>query len=284
MAAIGKTASSALIEKIVSSTLQETLLNKSVLMPALTDYSSMIRNGMDRVDVPRFTALSPVAKTEGTALVGVNPTMAVDSITLNQHKAIAWEIEDMASIQSKVDMLTQIVKDASINLAADIDESLVTNLLSASVVAPDHVLTYTANFAAATSHTVGMIAEARKLLNLQNVPMEDRYLLFNPVAESEIVQLPNFIQAHQYGDSSALQNGEIGKILGFRVLMSNATALGVDKICYFHKSAVGYARQQAAKLESQRDVLGLKTNYVLSNIFGSQVLDGGKRQVYIQAV
>lgn len=281
MADISNTDAAAVIEEVVSRVVQETLIQESVLIPAVKDMSSMVRDGMDTLKIPKFSALSVVSKGEDTCLTPAVPTIATDDLVLDQHNAIAWSLEDRTEIQSAVDIISQLVRDSSRSLAASVDDCIVTELLSASAAAPDH----RQQFANTPTDTIqeADILEARRLLDIQNVPSSDRFMLLPPDQEKAMLQIANFIQADRYGSAQPIQNGEIGMVFGIRVLKTTSSNLGSGEFVAFHRDAVAYASQRAARLEQERNVLCLKTDYVLSMLFGCQVLDGGKRQVLFNA-
>lgn len=280
MAITTSTTAASVIEKIVSSIVQETLIQKSILVPAVQDFSAQVGSGMDRLDIPRFTSLSPEDVTQGTDATILNPTIAVDQLNLNKYKQIYFEITDGATIESKVNLLTQIVGDAAKAHAAQIDNDILVELKLASAAAPDHIV----QFANTTTLGAADIRNARRLLNVQNVPMDERYLVVGPEAESSLLAISEFIEVQKYGNTAmALMNGELGRLYGFTVLMSTSAQLSGNEGVFFHKSAIAFARQLAPKFESDRIVRGLKDGYNLSQKYGVKVLDSGKRQVFYNA-
>lgn len=281
MANITTTVSAAVIETVVSQIVQETLIQESVLIPSIKDMSSMIRPGMDTLDIPLFTALSVVAKAADTDLTPAVPTISSDSLVMNQHNALAWRLEDISSIQSKVDQTAQLLKDGARQMAAEVDDDIVTELQLASAAAPDHLI----QFANTPTNTIQEtdILEARRLLDVQDVPSSDRFLLLPPDQEKAMLQIDNFIQADRFGNSDAIQNGQIGKVFGIKVLKSTSSNLAVSDAIMYHRDAVAYATQQSAKLETERNALAIAEDFVLSMLYGVQVLDGGNRQVVLNS-
>jgi N4-gp56 family major capsid protein len=270
------TSAAVLIQKVVSNIVQQTLMQESVMIPSISDYSSQIVPGMDRLDIPRFIALAPTAVVEGTPNAKQAATVAVDQLLMNINEAILWGISDRLSVQSKINMVTQLVKDSAKALAVKIDNTIIAELLKASAAAPDHLINYTD--AVGNKIALGDIVMGRKLLNIANVPMADRYMLISPESESSMLLIDNFIAADKYGSSDAIQNGEIGRVYGFKVLMSTSPTLAGGTV-FYHKSAVAYGSQIDAKFETMRDLDYLEDKYALSQLYGAKVLDLGKRQV-----
>lgn len=278
MATTTTTTAADLIEEVVSSIVQETLIQRSIMIPSVMDMSSMVRQGMDLLKIPRFTALAVQDVTEGTEVTPAAPTIATDNLPLNKNKAITWAISDLGSLQSKVDMAAQIVKDAARQHAKQVDDDIIAEMEgNVSASAPDHIIAFAAG---------GVLSDqdcrnARELLNLQNVDMDDRYLLIGPAAEKELLGVAGFVEADKYGSADAVQNGELGRLYGFRVLMSTSSSLTSGDALFYHRSTCAYASQQAPKFESDRNILTLQDEFALSQVYGVKSLDSGKRSVLV---
>ena len=284
MATTTSTVAADVIEKLVSSIIQETLIQESVMIPTIQNMSSMIRQGMDTLKIPRFTALPVETVTEGTALTINNPTIETDDLVMNINQAIHWEISDRADIQSKIDIAVQLVKDGSRTLAFQIDDNIITNLNTVSTAAPDHLLA----FANAASIQLTDIAAAREALNLQNVPMADRFIAITPKQERFMLAIPELIHLEKYGSTDAIQNGEIGKLYGFTVVLTTSGNLDEDSFLAYHRSAVAYGTQISPKFETDRNVAKLVDEYTISQLYGTVLLDntgtaGGVRNVLTNA-
>jgi len=277
MATQGSASAAAIIEDVVSSIVQETLIQRSVMLPSIDDRSSEVRAGMDRLSIARFTALTVGDITEGTEVTPQAATIAQDELVMDKNKAITWEIPDKADMQAKVDLAAQLVRDAARSHAAQVDDDIIAELKLASAAAPDHRVVW-AN-APANTVTVADIVEGRKLLNVQSVDLADRFMLVGPDQEKALLQIDNFISTEKYGNSEAVQNGELGRLFGMKVLMSTSANLAADEMLVYHRSACAYATQISPKFETQRNVLKVLDEYALSQLYGVKLLDSGKRNV-----
>jgi len=273
------TSTAAIIEKVVSSIVQETLLQESILIPTVQDMSSLIRPGMDTLKIPRFSALPVEDVTEGTDLTKNVSTVATDDLVMNINEAIHWAVSDKSMLQDKVSLSVQLVKDGARNLAASIDNKIVDQLILASAAAPDHIVA----FGTPSVIAIADITNARKLLNLANVPQAERFMLVGPDQEAAMLNIDNFISAEKYGSRDALVNGEIGRVMGFTVVMSTSASILATNAMFYHKSAVAYGSQIAAKFETDRNITALQDEFTLSQLFGCQILDLGKRNVLVNA-
>jgi hypothetical protein len=93
------------------------------------------------------------------------------------------------------------------------------------------------------------------------------------------LKLENFLHADKYGDRMALVNGEIGMLLGFRVLVTEyvteSTALA------YHRSHVAFGRRLAMTWEQGRGLQDDVYEYLLQTKYGLKTLDNGVRGVLI---
>lgn len=277
MAEIGITEVAATSQDLVSSLVQQTLKERAKLLPTITDYSQFAGKGANQVAVPRRTQFSAADKTENTDLTAQEITFASDIITLGQHKAIYAKLEDFASVKSNVDVQAQIIQEMAEEIALQFDRDVIAELKLASAAAPDHILDYVDG--AGDTLALADIAAARTLLNRQNVPMEDRFMLISPEREGDLISIDNFNNADRYGSREGLLEGMVGRVYGFNVMVH--TELTELETLFYHRSAVGFAFSLSPSFEQDRDLASASTEYLLQNLYGVEVLDTGKRQVFI---
>lgn len=79
------------------------------------------------------------------------------------------------------------------------------------------------------------IIELRKALNKSDVPQTGRVLVIGVDVEAFLLQDPNLSRAADAGDSSALRAAEVGRLYGFRVVVSNS--IEPNRMVAFHPSA-----------------------------------------------
>lgn len=261
---------------VVANLVQETLKQKSILLPTITDYSRFAVKGSKQVDVPRRDQMAAADKTENTDLTLQRLTFSVDSIVLNKHKAIASELEDIARIQATPEVEAEIVQEQANELALQLDKDIIVELKLASAAAPDHRVAT----AVASALSQDDILGARRLLKIQNIPsLKDLVLLVSPDMEKSMLLISDFVRADQYGSSQGLREGELGRIYGMTVMCH--TEMAVDESIVYHKTAVGYATQLQTRFDRDRNVLNVADTFVMSWLYGLNVLDSGKRQVLL---
>lgn len=274
-------------DEVISSIVQEELIQASLLRPTVTDLSSMATKGVKAIDWPRFdnsTSLAPAAQNpDGTTEnPGQTVNFDVDTINLSDWTAIPYEIPDRVSKQTMINLEAELARSAGRRYGEYMDDQILVQLRLASTAAPDHKIDLdgAAAHGSAPAITLDGIATARRLLNRANVPQSDRFLVIPPEQEQVIIGLDNFRNADKYGSRDALLKGEVGQIYGFRVIVHNGCAS--NEAMAYHKSAVAVAVQEEVRFETRRATLKLqKTEYSFAMGMGQQVLDNGVRQVYM---
>lgn len=271
------TTEATLISKIV----QDQLNDKAMLLQTVTDYSALAVEGYKDIKIPKWSAglTGPVAQNAdgATAPDFQAATFAVDTISLDQWVNLPYALPDRIKMQSAINLEAELAREAGQQMAIWVDDKIITELKLVSTSAPDHRKQLTG--ASNTVLTLADIANCRMLLNKQNVPQSDRYLVIAPEQEKAMLALDNFIRADAYGAREGLLNGEIGRVFGFTVMVHNR--LAADDMLAYHKSHVGVAIQKAISFEKQRGSVKLQRDeYSFSMGAGFEVLDGGKRGVY----
>jgi hypothetical protein len=279
MADMGVTETAATAAELIAAIVQSQLIAKSKMIGCVRDESARAVKGAASIDFPRTGDLTPDAKAENTGSTAQVLTFAADTLSLDQHFHTLVKLEDKASIQSSVNVELEIQERAGRGMAKKVDTYIYEALRDgASASNPDHILDH---YSASGTITRTKILQARTLLNLQNVPDEDRFMLIGPNQEAELLDIDQFVSAEKYGSRDALLNGEIGRLFGFTVVMS--TVCEDNKTLYWHRDACVFANQLAPKWETFRDVVLLADVYSLSQLWGAKVLDSGKRHVSANA-
>ena len=273
---IGVTEAGDTRQALVSSIVQEVIAEKAQLLPLVTDYSAQAQPGAQSLGVPRRDTFSASTKAENTGVTNSEMTFSVDTISF-AHKYVSAKIEDIARVQSSVDVPGEVVKEIGEAMAREADALILAQLKLGSTATPDHILPY--NDATNDDIELADITNARALLRSQGVMFNDEnnYLLVSPEQESFLLSIEGLIDASRYGDVT-VQSGEIGKIFGFRVVVSDL--LSPTESIFFNKGACAFASQMNFKLEYQRDLDNLADHYVGSGLMGAKVLAAGKKNIF----
>ena len=277
---MGVTETGATGQDLVAAIVQQQLLANTIFMGTIRDESARATKGAKSVSFPRTGNLDPVAKVENVATDSQALTFAADQLALNQHFQTLVRLEDIADVQSIVDVPGEILMRAAAGMALKFDSAIYAALKDgASASSPDNIVNH---YGSSGVITRTKILAARKLLNDQNVPMTDRFMAISTDQEAQLLDIDQFVSAEKYGDQTPLLNGELGRLFGFRIMMS--TTVEDNVTLYYHKSALAFARQIDPKWETQRAPLEhLADAYSLSSLYGVKVLDSGKRVVVANA-
>lgn len=256
--------------------IQTYLSENAVLIPTIMDRTSDVQKGDKSVSYNRRGGLTAETKTSGSDYNSQKFTYTADKLLLTTREGVYVEMEGEAELHSVIEQEPHIL-DASIDaLAQSLEAKVFTALIDVSTSSPDHAVSFD------TSDTISLadIANARRLLNKQFVPKTDRFLAVNSDQETDILNLDNFLHAEKYGSNMPLMNGEIGRIMGFRVLVTeNVTE---SKAVAYHRSHVVFGRQQAITWEQDRELRADKFQYLLQTHYGLKTLDSGKRGVLME--
>ena len=268
------TSAAAIIEKRVSTIMTETLIQESVMLGAVRDFSSQIGPGMDRLDIPLFNELAVQDVSESTAMTAqvINPSAS--QLNLDRHKAIPFSISRKAGEQAKIAMVPEALENGAKSLAAEIDDYMLGLIdAGASTAAPDHRIALTAN------DPLADLAAAKKLLDTQNVPKFDRFVVASPGFVESLLQTNNLIRVNEYGNEQPIQAGFVSRIYGFTILESSSSAVVDDGFHAFQRQGVAFGRQIQPELRTEEKALEMRTDYVLSHLYGGLVTDGTRMVV-----
>lgn len=272
-ALLGKTEVDAVSQEIVTSIVQELLIQEAKLLPTVTDFSSLAGPGMDKIKIPNAGGFTVGDKAENTAVDAQLITYSTDDLALDKHKVIQVLLEQFADLQSKVAATQDIAMRAGKALALQVDTDIITALKATSASSPDHRIAL-----AGASFAEADILEANRLLNVQNIPKSDRYFVISPDFEKAALAIANFVQADRYGDRMPLITGELGMAYGFRFIVHNGVS--TTAVAY-HKSHVAVAIQQALRYQTALDLANLAVRHSFDQVYGVKTLDSGKRGVLV---
>lgn len=276
---IGITEVTAASEARIAQLVQSFLIQESMLLGKVTDYSFLSTPGAKSVSLPKSPGFNAVLdKAENTsAVLDDTNAFSVDTISLNKHKYIQWLVEDFADTQAKVNVVQNHLMQAAKQLALQIDLDVIVQLKLGSAAAPDHLIKYIDTVTNVIAR--GDILAARALVVGQHLNPRECNIAVSPGKEAQLLNITDFIDASKYGNSEAIQNGEIGKIYGMPVMIHSG--LSAEETLVWHPSACGFASQIAPRVKSEYELKELGTRYSIDTVYGVKVLDAGKRNVEI---
>jgi hypothetical protein len=165
------------------------------------------------------------------------PTPDVQEMNIDKAKAFAFQINDVLDYQAKPNLLDMFSADAGEQMKIAIDSNVIYNTIfsahasnqgaTAGVKSAAYNLG-TSGSPIALNSTAGdpanvltKILQLSSVLDEQNVPESDRFLLLDPATRALLMNT-NLAQAQFMGDSqSIVRNGKIGVIDRFTVYVTN---------------------------------------------------------------
>jgi N4-gp56 family major capsid protein len=259
----------AIIEKRVSGIVTEALQQESVMLGAVRDFTSQIGPGMDTLKIPLFAPLAIQNVSETVEMTPQTASVLTADLNLDQHKSIPFSISDKTAAQSKVNIVTEVIKMGASSLAAQVDD-YVLGLLGANYNSgtPETL----------TSNALADILAAKEYLDSNNVPKMGRFLVASPAFVAALLADSSVINANKYGSTEGIQAGYVTRLFGFMILESSSAALG-DGFIAHHMSSVAFGRQLAPKFEQDRNVLGQRWDYALTHMYGAKATDASGNRV-----
>lgn len=228
--------------------------NKDVRLPITTSHIA-------------FTSFSTQAVDRTMTVIDNMNTVNFEPVTAKLGARISQEVID----STQVDMVRYAREDMAYHAAFLIDTSIATAIESAS--SPAATLfggdaTSTATLAALDVMTSALVRKARRYLKangwFNDVKRRPIICIVPATAEEAFLAEAQFIDASKYGSGEIVMNGEIGKFLGVRVVVSEQCPSHADwgaggdvagHTCCMIKSQVSYgiAYRHKAKLDYEYD-------------------------------
>lgn len=204
---------------------------------ANTDWAGEIKNLGDKVVINKIPTLAINAYQVGTSLTYQVPTPNTVELAIDKGYYFAFQVNDVIKYQSEPAIMDMFANDASMQLKIKIDSTALFNLAlnstygtpaagnsgtTAGVKSGAYNLgTNTSPVALTASNVLSLLTSLASVLDEQNIPETDRWLIIDPVTRNLLMQ-SNLAQAQFMGDDkSIVRNGKIGMIDRFTVYVSN---------------------------------------------------------------
>lgn len=174
-----------------------------------TDKASQSVKQGDVVSVPKTGALVANQKTAGQSVTLQDPSMDKVQITVDQHWEVTIAPEDVAQAVADRNIQDTYLGDMINALAEKIETLIAGQFANFSNDAIDAT--------GATADTIeDYILQARKTLTDNRAPMVGRFGYWDTGAMNLMLKNDRFTRVDAYGANAAIQDGEVGKIHGFR--------------------------------------------------------------------
>ena len=251
-----------------------------------TNWEGDIKGMGDKVVINNIPTISISSYVPGTNLTYEVPTPNTVTLNIDKGKYFAFQIDDVLEYQAQPKLMDMFSNDAAEQMKISIDSTVLYNTFSQAAAANKgataglnsgsyNLGTDTTPITLSATNVLSTITSLSSVLDEQNVPESERFLLIDPPTRQWLMQ-SNLAQAQFMGDSTSIvRNGKIGTIDRFTVYVSNnlprgsagntwasgdgtegnTTSAGTAKrrsIIAGHKSAIAWAAQMT-KMETVRN-------------------------------
>lgn len=265
---------------------------------ANTAYEGEIKSLGDKITINNIPSITINSYTIGSPLSYEVPAPSTVELTIDKAKYFGVNVSDVLAYQSKPNLMSMFSDDASKQMAINIDTAIwlaeynngssSNKGATAGVRSAGYNLgTDTTPVTLTTSNIIAHLTSLASVLDEQNVPDTDRFLIIDPATRYMIMN-SELRQAYLTGDSqSILRNGKIGQLDRFTVYLSNllpkaAAGYALDGtvqggaakrrvIIAGHKSALTFAAQ-IVKTESLQNPNDFGTLVRGLNVYGHKMI------------
>ena len=202
-----------------------------------TQYQGEISGMGDKVYINTAPTLTVSNYSAGSNLTYQVPTPDMQELVIDKGKYAAFQINDVLEYQAKPNLMDMFAADAAEQMRIAIDSNVVYNTFSGAAAANKGATAgaKSASYALGTdaapvtltaANVVQKVLELASVLDEQNVPETDRYLVIDPATRALLFQ-SELAKAYSTGDAtSPVRNGKIGTIDRFTVYVSNQLPKG----------------------------------------------------------
>jgi len=242
---------------------------KFALRNQVLDFSSMVQNGGDILNIPKVAEETAAAKSADTAVTYSANTDGVIQLSLDQHQYEAKRIEDIVRVQESADLFNAYAKSMGYALAKKVENYLAVDILQSAT--GNDVTLATDN----TPTTAEVRSGLQKLLDAgYDYTDGETFFYASPAMYMSLMGLGDFTQANVRGDAAnPIASGQIMNIYGMPVYASvdwdDDGGTGDETGTIFNRNGIYFAQQIAPRVQSAYDIDHLATSVVADVLFGA---------------
>jgi len=233
------------------------------------DFSSMVANGGDILNIPKVTEETAAAKSADTAVTYSANTDGVIQLSLNQHQYEAKRIEDIVRVQESADLFNAYAQSMGYALEKKIENYLAVDIIQSA----------TGNDVSLAADNAPTTAEVRSgLQKLLDAGFDytdgNTFFYASPAMYMNLMGLGDFTEAQKRGDAAnPIASGSIMEIYGMPVYSSvdwdDDGGTGDESGSIFKRESIYFAQQFAPRVQSAYDIDHLATSIVADVLFGA---------------
>lgn len=247
------------------------------------DYEGEITNQGDTVHIGTIGAITVSSYTRNSDMTGPETLATTDqTLVIDQAKYFNFQVDDVDKVQAAGDLIDTAMGRAAYALA-DVSDAYLLGIIAAGADAGNVIGTTSAPVDLTASNIYENIVKLRTMLDKANVPTSGRSIVIPPEAYALLLMDDRFVKASDGGTANAvLLNGEVGRVAGFTVFMSNNVVTASDggtggaetyyQITAQVPSATTYA-EQIVKTEAYRLEKRFADGVKGLHVYGAKVTD-----------
>lgn len=197
-----------------------------------TDWQGEVSGMGDKVYINTAPTLTVANYVAGQNLTYQVPTPDMQELLIDKGKYFAFQINDVLEYQAKPNLMDMFSTDAAEQMRIAVDSTVIYNTFTGAAAANKgatagaksatfNLGTDAAPITLTADNVVQKVLEMASVLDEQNVPESDRWLVIDPATRALLFQ-SELAKAYSTGDAtSPVRNGKIGSIDRFSVFVSN---------------------------------------------------------------
>lgn len=238
--------------------------NATAIAPQVVNTTWIAPGGpSEAVRIPKFGTGSGAI--DDVANLVDSPDNAAESsllLSLDKNRGFHFQVRYNEQEKANVALGQSLLVQRAAALAADVDQKV---FLCASG----------ATLTLSGSVTKAMLVSAIEVLNEANAPQSDRVLVVNPDAYSDILNIADFVRADSIAGATANATGQVGKVLGLDVFLSNNIPAAVGDALVMHRAAIGMAMLTRIEVKTFDQPRHFSVGYTGRAIWGCTLIDAG---------
>ena len=256
------------------------------------EYQGIIANQGDTVHINSIGAITVKDYTKNTDIADPDAlTTTEQTLVIDQCKYFNFQVDDVDNVQAAGDLVDTAMSRAAYSLA-DVADAYLLKTIAAGAASGNTVGATSGPIALTAANVYENIVKLRTKLDKANVPNTGRTIVVPPEVYALLLMDDRFAKSDAAAGQSALLNGEVGRVAGFTVYMSNncRTGTGTDtgKTPYFEitaqvSTATTYA-EQIIKTEAYRIEKRFADGVKGLHVYGAKVTDGSQIAKLIASV
>ena len=228
----------------------------------------------DVLHIPDVSEMTTAAKAANTAVTLASFTEGEFTLTINKHRAAAFGVEDIVSVQSMYDLRQEYTKSSAFAIAKNIDTALagLSVSLTTNVIGSDGATAFVSGLGNATDLAEAGLRAAIETMDTANVPDDgQRCLWAHPSQKNVLLGIARFTEYQMIGmGGMPLRTGMFGEIFGVPVYFSTQPTVSGTAHTNFllHRNAIALALQQSPRVQAQYRLDFLEWLFVVDVIYG----------------